>query len=424
MRVFLISANRTEIHMRTMPLGLACVAEAARRQGHTVKALDLVGIEDTSVLIASVIEEFDPEVIGISIRNIDDQTSRDTKLLFAEDNQIITLVRKLSQAPIVLGGAGYSIYPEAILEASEADAGIEGEGEVAFCMVLDRLKEGEPLEGLPGVHVKGKGLVAPRVTIKEPDNFPLPDPGFLLADTDSPGEIWMPVQTRRGCSMGCSYCSTGAIEGTVTRRRSPGRVVEWMGELVRRGVKQFYFVDNTFNLPPSYAAALCREIVRASLEVKWRCILYPYGFDEPLAELMAQAGCFEASVGFESANERVLKGMNKRFRLDDVVRTCSILKKYGIRQMGFVMLGGPGETSESIRESLSFAESLDLESMRISVGIRIYPRTALAEQARKEGIITPDDNLLIPKFYIVPGLEDEIREAVEKVASGKKNWIV
>ncbi len=423
-RVLLISANRTEINMRTMPLGLACVAQAVRDKGHTIHVLDLLQIEDAPSAVVTAIRGFDPEVIGISIRNIDDQNKQNIRFLFDEDNEVITLVRELSQAPIVLGGAGYSIFPETILAASQADIGIEGEGEKALNRVLERLENNETLDGLPGVHVKGKGLMADRVLIKEPDAFALPDPDLLLATSADTKNLWIPVQTRRGCPMRCSYCSTGAIEGTIPRKRSPRSVVEWIAKLKNHGVHQFYFVDNTFNLPPSYATALCRELAHMSLKLKWRCIIYPYRLDESLVADMAAAGCFEVSVGFESANEEVLKKMNKRFRHKDVAEACSLLKRYGIRQMGFVLLGGPGETRESVEESLSFADSLDLDFMRVTIGIRIYPGTIIAHQAQKQGIITPDDDLLRPRFYVIPGLEEEIREIVAEYVVKRPHWSI
>lgn len=407
-----------------MPLGLACVAQAARREGHTVMVLDLVQTEYPLDAITSAIRKLDPEVIGISLRNIDDQSIQNTRFFFDADNQVISLVRQLSRAPIVLGGAGYSLYPETILDSSEADIGIEGEGEAAFNMVLERLKKNETLDGLPGVHVKGRGLMAKRLLIREPDNFLLPDPDLMLTSQEDANDLWIPIQTRRGCAMGCSYCSTGTIEGTITRQRSPKSVVKWIAKMVSLGVNQFYFVDNTFNIPPSYADSLCRELTRASLKLKWRCILYPYRLDESLVEAMAKAGCFEVAVGFESANDRVLEGMNKHFRREDVARSCSLLGQYGIRRMGFLLLGGPGETRESVEESLTFSDSLGLESMRLTVGIRIYPGTALAEQARSEGMIAANDDLLVPRFYITPGLEDEIREAIDRYTAKRPNWIV
>ena len=424
MRTLLISANRTEINMRTMPLGLACVAEAARRRGHTVKVIDLVQTEDSRASIAGAMGQVDPQVIGISVRNIDDQSKVNTAFLFDDDNGVISLVRRLSSVPIVLGGAGYSMYPEAILNVSEADMGVEGEGEAVFPMLLDRLEAGQPLDGIPGLHVKAKGLMAARTPIRDPDTFPLPSPDLLVGSPEDAGNLWIPVQTRRGCPMRCSYCSTGAIEGTILRKRSPVAVIQWLGRLRDLGVTRFYFVDNTFNLPPSYAAHLCEDLVRASLGIRWRCILYPHRLDEVLVERMARAGCVEVSVGFESGSDKVLEGMNKRFRRADVARASALLKRYGIARMGFLLLGGPDETIESVEESLDFADSLGLESTRITVGIRIYPGTALAERARCEGMIAPGDDLLLPRFYIRPELEGPVRAAVERYAARHPNWVV
>jgi radical SAM superfamily enzyme YgiQ (UPF0313 family) len=224
--------------------------------------------------------------------------------------------------------------------------------------------------------------------------------------------------------MGCSYCSTADVEGTAVRKRSPGKVVESIALLKEKGIEQFYFVDNTFNLPVTYAKTLCRELVRAVLKIKWRCIVYPYKIDESLAEAMAEAGCVDASIGFESGCERILRSMNKRFLLKDIRQTFALLGRYGIRRMGFLLVGGPGETRESIKESLAFADSLDLESLKITMGIRIYPNTPLAEQARRERLISADDDLLLPRFYMTPGLEGWAREATLRFAKKRPNWVV
>ena len=212
--------------------------------------------------------------------------------------------------------------------------------------------------------------------------------------------------------MGCSYCSTATIEGTRIRKRSPKRVVEWITRLAEKGAHQFYFVDNTFNLPVSYAEQLCQELIRASLGLTWRCILYPFNVRESLVSAMAEAGCVEASIGLESGCERMLRAMHKRFTLKEVIETNHLLRKHGIRRMGFLLLGGPGETRQSVEESLAFADSLGLDFLKITIGIRIYPHTLLAEQARKEGVIAAGDDLLFPRFYMTAGLEEWIRERV------------
>jgi len=408
-----------------MPLGLACVAQAAARSGYEVRMIDLVRAIDIRAETAAAIEEHKPDVVGISIRNIDDQAMRGTRFLFEDDRKVISLVRELTTCPIVLGGAGYSMFPDAILAETDADIGIEGEGESAFILVLERLQAKKSLEDLPGVHTKGKGPAKKRVLIRQPDGFPLPEPGLLLEGTDTYHDLWIPVQTRRGCPMNCSYCSTASIEGRILRKRPVKSVVEWISQLNDLGVRQLYFVDNTFNLPPSYATDLCRKMADARLDMKWRCILYPHRTGEELVAAMAEAGCSEVSIGSESANDNVLKKMNKRFRRGDVAKVSSLLRKYGIKQMGFLMLGAPGENRDSVKESLEFSDSLGFDSLKISVGIRIYPGTELAREARSEGIIAPEDNLLVPRFYFTPGLDEEwVRETIAQYAATRPSWII
>jgi radical SAM superfamily enzyme YgiQ (UPF0313 family) len=139
---------------------------------------------------------------------------------------------------------------------------------------------------------------------------------------------------------------------------------------------------------------------------------------------MAKSGCKEVSLGCESGSEHMLCSMNKRFKPDDVRWTCALLKDFGIRRMGFLLLGGPGETKESVEESLSFAESVDLDMLKISIGIRIYPYTRLAKIAVEEGIIPPEDSLLSPKFYIEKGLESWLRSRVQDLLAKKPTWFL
>jgi len=132
MRVLLISTNTEKIHMPTLPLGLACVAAATQKAGHDVAMVDLMVEKDTRTVLKEAIEGFRPEIIGISVRNIDDQNMENPRFLLDPVKQIVADCRSLSEATIVLGGAGYSIFPESALSFLGADMGIQGEGEVAF----------------------------------------------------------------------------------------------------------------------------------------------------------------------------------------------------------------------------------------------------------------------------------------------------
>jgi radical SAM superfamily enzyme YgiQ (UPF0313 family) len=224
--------------------------------------------------------------------------------------------------------------------------------------------------------------------------------------------------------MDCSYCSTKTIEGRILRKRRAETVSQVIQRYVEAGFQHFHFVDNVFNLPPSYAGTLCESLVERGLPISWRCILYPGDLDRGLVGIMAKAGCLEASLGFESGCDRMLRGMNKRFTTKEIRQASEMLADEGIRQIGFLLLGGPGETKASVEESLAFVDSLRLDAVKLTVGVRIYPHTALAARASREGVIGPDDDLLFPKFYLTPDLADWLSETIAKWAGGRPHWMV
>jgi len=424
MKVLMISANTEQINMPVLPIGLACVAEAVQRAGHEVKLVNPGAASPSRSAIAVAIGELQPEVIGISVRNIDDQVMAKPRFLLEPVRAMVAACRELSSAPIILGGAGFSIFPQSALAYLGADMGIQGEGEAAFPMLLECLRRRTDCSGIPGLVLPGSIIQRKAHSIKHLDDFPLPlpaaHPACFSLPTDQP--IWLPFQTRRGCPMQCSYCSTSTIEGRTLRKRSPEMVTKALSQYVEAGFSRFFFVDNTFNLPASYARTLCDHIAQTGLPIEWRCILYPWRIDEDLVKKMVRAGCVEVSLGFESGSREILRAMNKRFEPDEVRHISGLLKKFGIARMGFLLLGGPGETRETVTASLAFADSLDLESVKVTTGIRIYPGTNLARIALREGVISPHDNLLLPAFYLARGLEPWLGETIGHWLAQRPHW--
>ena len=424
MRVLMVSANTEKINMPTFPLGLSCVAQATLKAGHDLESLDLMAEGDTESVIRGAIETFQPDLIGISVRNVDDQNMADPKFLLDQARDVVTYCKNLSEAPIVLGGAGYSMFPQSALEYLGADMGIQGEGDGVFPVLLEFLEKGRSLSDFPGLYLRGRGLQGKRGFVKDLDSLPLPDPHLFSTSTYEGEDFWVPVQTRRGCPMRCSYCSTETVEGSVIRKRSPGVMVGWLAQWVEAGFRRFQFVDNTFNLPPSYAATLCSQLAEAPFDITWRCILYPGNLEERLVKAMAKAGCREVSLGFESGCDGILEEMNKHFKSQDVRHAAKMLSDYGIHTTGFLMLGGPGENKDSVEESLEFVDALNLNALKITLGIRIYPYTKLAKISFEEGVIAEEDELLFPRFYMAKGLEDWLRETVEDRIRERPNWII
>ena len=410
--------------MPVLPLGMARVAAAVENAGHEVKILNLMRPEHVSHSLDHALLGFQPDAMGISVRNIDDQHRDSPNFLLPPVKQVVQECRRLSRAPIILGGPGYSIFPEEVLQYLQADYGIRGEGEHAFPLLLDRLERGLSPSHVPGLVSPREGERQEPRRIRNLDGYPLPQPDRHLpipAD-ENREEIWTPFQTRRGCPMCCSYCSTPFIEGDFIRRQSVAAAVDNLKAYEAAGYKRFFFVDNTFNLPPSYAESLCDAIIEAGLDIAWQAIIYPIRINPRLAEKMARAGCVGAAVGFESGSPGILRVLNKRFSPEDVRQAAGALADQGISRMGFLLLGGPGETRETVEESIEFADSLNPELMKVTPGIRVYPHTALADQAIARGLARSHRDLLHPTFYLEPELDGWLQEKAARLVEARENW--
>jgi radical SAM superfamily enzyme YgiQ (UPF0313 family) len=292
-------------------------------------------------------------------------------------------------------------------------------------MLLNRIENNEDVSNIPGLYHADRSIENLPDTFKKIDQnlFPQPDRHIFPLENTEDEIIWLPFQTRRGCPLNCSYCSTPLIEGESTRKRSVDLIIDALSAYVSAGFDHFFFVDNTFNLPPEYSKDLCHRMIEAGLNITWRCILYPGKVEKELVEIMAQTGCVEVSLGMESGSDTILRKMNKQYRTVDVSRASDLLEKGGIRRMGFLLLGGPGESRKTVLESLEFVDSLALEMVKMTIGIRIYPDTELAIHAKRAGKISSDDNLLFPKFYIENDMEIWLRKTVGVWMKNRPNWI-
>ncbi len=408
--------------MPALPLGMASVATATQEAGHEVETVDLLFASETSAKLKRALEEQSPDVIGVSIRNIDDQDRESPQFLLEKVKEVVADCRRFSEARIVLGGSGYSLFPESALAYLQADMGIQGEGETAFPTLLEHLTCDADLSGIPGLYLPETGLQAERMFVENLDALAFPEDRLWLPDASQ--DFWLPFQTQRGCPFKCIYCTTGTIEGRSPRARSPESVVAEIARLADLGYDRFFFVDSTFNLPAARAEEICRRLSERRLEIAWRCIVYPRDVNAALVKRMAEAGCVEISLGYESGDERMLRAMRKGFTPDDVRQVSNLFAEHGIRRMGFLLLGGPGETRESVETSLAFADSLDMEMTKTTVGMRIYPGTELARLSVEEGRIANDTDMLQPTFYLAKGLEDWLPSRVERWMAGRLNTTV
>ena len=430
MRVLFISLNSSRLLMPTFPLGLASLV-ASLGPGHPFKAIDFMFEPDPRQKVMAGLEEFQPEIIALSLRNIDNQDSCFPEFFFPEVHEFCRWLRTHTQAPVVLGGSAFSICPQELLDYLEADMGIVGEGELSFRALVESYPRGD-WTAIPGLVWQDQGHWQENPARPVRDLDILPDPALeyftpqqyheAVGSARLPGVIT--IQSRRGCPMRCRYCTTARLEGTQVRTRSPEKVAALMADGYHRfGLRRFYFVDNIFNHPRDYARRLCLVIKQLNLPLEWSCLINPAFPDEELFHLIREAGGTQVQVGNESGSDLVLTNLGKGFNRRQVEETLQLLQRADLRYSCFLLMGGPGETPATVQESVALLEGYHPFMVNLKAGIRIYPHTALYDQALAEGVITPGDNLLWPHFYLSPAVADWIWDYLKDVTSRHPNWI-
>ena len=426
MRVLLISPNTEMLPDPVFPLGLAFLSGALNRSSHDHQLLDLCFVDDYGKALEQTVAEFRPEVIGLSLRNVDNVAYPNTHSYLPFYRKVVSHLRKLTSAAIVLGGSGFSLMPRQILNDLEADYGIVGEGEILFVRFLDRLERGQSLVQLPGVITRhdNKALEAmppQRFSIQKmimPRRERLDNEAYLRF-----GGMGN-VQTKRGCTFSCVYCTYPLIEGSKIRLRSPKQVGEEIQQLYDQGVDSVFVVDNVFNFPPHHAQSICKELLGRNLEVKWSCYLHPQFVTESLLSLMKESGCTGVEFGTDAGSDQVLKKLGKSFTKEEIRRASQLCHKVGLPSCHSLVFGGPGESRETLLETLALMDEVSPTAVIAMVGIRLFPGTKLAEFALPEDLIIEDDSMLKPTFYLAESVRPFVLDVLYEHVEEHRNWIL
>ncbi|MCP4578758.1 MAG: radical SAM protein, partial [Deltaproteobacteria bacterium] len=233
------------------------------------------------------------------------------------------------------------------------------------------------------------------------------------------------IQTQRGCAFKCCYCTYPLIEGTAFRRRGPRVVCDEIEDVIASGTRYFFIVVSVFNTSREHVTGICEEILKRKLDIKWGCYLRPQGITQPQMDLMARAGLTHIEFGTDSFSDSVLDAYGKQFTVDDVIHASECARNAKVRYAHFLIIGGPGETEETIREGFSNAGRIKKSVFFPYVGMRLYPGTPLHEIALKEGVVTREKDLFEPCFYITPHIpKDTIARMLKEHGGEQKNWII
>ena len=431
MRVLVINSNRERAPWPVPPMGACAVASSARAAGHEVRFLDLCFVRDPARAVRQAAAEFRPEVLAVTIRNIDNcdwQASR--PFLPAIRARIVAPARAAAPCPVVLGGPAVSLMPREFLEFFQADYAIAGDGEAAFVDLLAALAAGKPVDAIEGLAWRDAGGVHrnPPSRIADVGRLPLPEPQrwIDLAQYASYGGF-PGVQTKRGCALTCTYCAYNLVEGSCYRLKPPERVGDEVAALVGAGARHVEFVDSTFNVPLDHALDVCRMLARRRFPAEFSTMgINPQAVTEELFRRMAEAGFSELAMTPETAAPEMLEALGKGFTVEELERAVAVVRRSRLPFTWYFLFGGPGETADTVRRTLEFIRShIPGDHLVVMVsGIRIIPGSPLERRAREEGMLAPGQDLLKPAFYRPPIGREELFRLLDEAGARHPNYFV
>jgi len=414
-KLLLVSANRFAVPYPVYPIGLSYLHSylSSRLPQFDITLFDfnfhsLEAFKD-------YLRSEQPDYTGISLRNIDDVDSIAQTSFLEGYKEIVDAVKNTIETRIIIGGSAFSIFPAKLFELFQPEFGICGEGEESFYRLITGLENGTPVTDIEGLVYRKENeiIINPRETfIRSLD---------LSFDKNLVDFYWsksgmLNVQTKRGCPYNCIYCTYPLIEGSRVRTLDADKIIDTLSDLYyRRKINYVFFTDSVFNINNEFNIELAEKMLKRGLNIKWGAYFSPHDLDKKTLGLFAKAGLTHIEFGTESLSDTTLKNYGKHFTVQEVVDISNLCNEIGIYYSHFLILCGYGETDETLDEGFENSKRFTNSVFFPYIGMRIYPGTRLYEYAVRDGIISPDDDLLEPRYYLAPGIHYEtLRERAEK----------
>jgi len=416
------------------PIGLDYVAASLEKANIDSDIIDFALADHPEKLLKDYFSTREPELVGLSFRNADDCFWPSADWFVPGLKNTIDTIRSMTEAPIVIGGVGFSIFAKSIVEHTGADFGVLGDGEDAITELYRQLKTAKRFEDVPGLVWRENSRIH-----SNPPSRPNPvslgtSRNFIDNQSYFKHGGQCGLETKRGCNRPCIYCADPLSKGTMLRLRNPAEVADEVESLLSQGIDVLHLCDSEFNIPRNHAVAVCEEFTRRSLgdKVRWYAYLSPAPFDTELAGTMARAGCAGIDFTGDSGSELMLRTYRQQHTREDLAAAVKLCRMNNIKVMIDLLLGGPGETPRTVRETIDFMKQISPDCAGAALGLRIYPGTAL-EQIIADELEHPTNSgirrkysgpidLLRPTFYISPELGDRPAELVRDLIDGDKRF--
>jgi len=365
------------------PLGLAYIAAVLEQAGYQVVIIDVPALNLTSQDLRQRIIAESADIVGV--------TTMTSTLKGALE---VLKIAKESSAITVIGGPQLAIYPQETLSYDFIDYGIIGEGEYPFLNLVRAIEEKKPVKEIQGLVYKenGKIYANPAYIHMNLDEIPFPSRHLLPMKKYTSIISRDPMTTMissRGCPFQCGFCFKTPSDAKY-RMRSAKNIVDEMESLSNEyKLKEIMFYDDTLTYKKEHVTAICDEILKRNLKIRWESPTRVDNIDIELLKLMRKAGCVRLRYGVESGDRKILKLMRKGIDLDLVKHVFRLTKKSGIETFAYFIIGYIHENIETLKNTLSLAKALHPDYVMFTVATP-YPGTPLYAMARDEDYISGD----------------------------------
>lgn len=367
------------------PLGLAYIAAMLERDGIEVQILDanaeLLSIQET----VSRVVKAQANLVGVTA----------TTVVMPHVYQLCNEIKKKSDKTIIVGGPHVTFMPERTLEECKSiNVIVRGEGELTM---LELAASPNDLKKIKGITYRTNGTILSnpsREVIANIDEIPFPARHLLPSNSYRPGAFfnvhgsqgYTTLITARGCMKKCTFCSSSHFWGKL-RLRSAENVVAELEELVNKyGIRQLEIVDDTFTLSAKRVNEICSMILGRNLDIEWVCFARVDTITEEMIETMKRAGCYGITFGIESGNQDILNRTKKKITLEQSRNAIKVAKRQGLLAMGDFMIGLPGDTVETVKQTIDFAIELNPDRALFCITTP-FPGTALYNESVEKGWI-------------------------------------
>lgn len=384
--------------VRVVPIGLYYVGAILKESQYNVEILNWHDINKTPHRIEETLKEKRPDVIGFSIVNANRWGGIDIARIA---KQILPEVK------IVFGGIGTTfLWRHLLTHFKEIDFAVLGEGEYSFLNLIQCIegKNYEKINEIKGIAFRKGEKVFKTIdaeVIRDLDRLPMPSKYFEFQHLSS----------SRGCPANCTFCGSPQFWGHKVRFHSPEYFVEQLERLYQKGITFFYVSDDTFTMGKDRVIQICKKIIEKDLKITWFAISRVNYVDEEILYWMKKAGCIQISYGVESGSEKIRDILNKRIKTDDIKRAFALTTMYGILARAYFIYGSPGESYETIQETMDLIHDIKPLSVIFYI-LDIFPGTALYEDFKRRTKL--DDDIWLKRiedivyFELDPRLSQDI----------------